>query len=159
MLKMWLLMLSFPAGWLAFLLFSRGRAHSGVVRHGGGFIAACLAFVAVSLMVIPGSEWHWGKPAHTKVDKLDVRSARPVHADDGRDEERRYGLSQSRYEQCKALGLQVMLAQRKEPDGPQHAAAYAEWDSKCGLQVLLPYAKAHRLKNVPAAPLEWTLLP
>jgi len=105
-------------------------------------------------MVIPVAEWRGGNPAQTKVDKLDVRSARPARAADGRDEERRYGLSQIQYEQCKALGLQVMLAQRKQPDGPQHAAAYAEWDSKCGLQVLLPYAKAHHLKNVPAAPLD-----
>jgi hypothetical protein len=71
-----------------------------------------------------------------------------------------FGMTKAQYDQCIRLGSEVMEAQRRGPDSRQHAAAYARWNTSCGLEVLPPFALQHgiNLTEIPSSPLGWSQL-
>lgn len=71
-----------------------------------------------------------------------------------------YGMSRAQFDQCRALGSNVMAAQRRQPDSREHKAAYDAWDQSCGMAVMLNVYRQTgiSLRSLPTTPLEWSRL-
>ena len=131
-----LLLLAFVAAWVAFYVFAKQKRWSGLVAHGGGFISACIVFGAIATAIMPRSELTYVRRRNRSVRWIWTSQYRAKH----------FGLNELQYRSCKRLGLEVKPTKSRQPDGPEHKAAYKRWDESCGMEILLPYAKQYKYR-------------